>query len=169
MVPYTKIPADKNAFAFIALSPSYFYYTLTIKDRLQLRKSDLRKKNIKITQLYLVGHSALETKSRANPHNVESFRVRLTDTTIFYMVTHMKTTIDIADDLLLRSKRVSSERGMTLRELVSEGLLYIVEKRSAKPAFRVRAVTFKGKGLAPEFQQAAWGAIRDAAYEGHGS
>lgn len=85
------------------------------------------------------------------------------------MVTHMKTTIDIADDLLLRSKRVSSERGMTLRELVSEGLLYVVEKQSVQPAFRVRAVTFKGKGLAPEFRQTDWSVIRNTAYEGHGS
>ena len=58
---------------------------------------------------------------------------------------------------------------MTLRELLSEGLAYALEKRSAVPAYRVKAVTFKGQGLAPEFRQAAWGAIRDAAYEGHGS
>jgi len=81
----------------------------------------------------------------------------------------MKTTIDIADDLFLRSKQVSKEYGMTLRELLSEGLLYAIEKRSAAHVTRVKAVTFKGKGLAPEFRQAPWGVIRDAAYEGHGS
>ena len=81
----------------------------------------------------------------------------------------MKTTIDIADDLFLRSKQVSRERGVTLRELLSEGLVYALDKRSAAPATGVKAVTFKGKGLAPEFQQASWGMIRDAAYEGHGS
>jgi len=85
------------------------------------------------------------------------------------MVTHMKTTIDIADDLLLRSKQVSRERGVTLRELFSEGLAYVLEKRSAEPGKTVKPVTFKGKGLAPEFSQASWGAIRDAAYEGRGS
>ncbi len=85
------------------------------------------------------------------------------------LFSHMKTTIDIADDLFLRSKQVSKERGVTLRELMSEGLAYVLEKREAKPAARVKAVTFKGKGLAPEFRQASWGAIRDAAYEGHGS
>ena len=85
------------------------------------------------------------------------------------MLTHMKTTIDIADDLFLRSKQVSRERGVTLRELLSEGLVYVLEKRAAAPAIRVQAVTFKGKGLAPEFKHAAWGVIRDAAYEGHGS
>ena len=81
----------------------------------------------------------------------------------------MKTTIDIADDLFLRSKQVSRERGITLRELLSEGLLCAIEKRSASPATRIKAVTFNGKGLAPEFKQASWGTIRDAAYEGHGS
>ena len=81
----------------------------------------------------------------------------------------MKTTIDIADDLFLRSKQVSRERGVTLRELFSEGLVYVLEKRSATPATCVKAVTFKGKGLAPEYRKASWGVIRDAAYEGHGS
>ncbi|MFA5206345.1 MAG: DUF2191 domain-containing protein [Lentisphaeria bacterium] len=81
----------------------------------------------------------------------------------------MKTTIDIADDLFLRSKRLSLERGVTLRELVSEGLALVVAKRSATPAFRVKPVTFGGQGLAPEFRNAAWSAIRDAAYEGHGT
>jgi hypothetical protein len=31
----------------------------------------------------------------------------------------MKTTIDIADDLLLRSKRLARQSGTTLRELIS--------------------------------------------------
>lgn len=81
----------------------------------------------------------------------------------------MKTTIDIADDLLLRSKQVSRERGVTLRELFSEGLECAIGRWSAARATRVKAVTFKGRGLAPEFRRAPWGAIRDAAYEGHGS
>lgn len=76
----------------------------------------------------------------------------------------MKTTIDIADDLFLRSKQLSRERGVTLRELVSEGLVLVVEKRVFKPAFRAKAVTFKGNGLAPEFRDVSWGVIRDAAY-----
>ena len=81
----------------------------------------------------------------------------------------MKTTIDIADDLFLRSKQVSRERGVTMRELFLEGLVYVLEKRPAVSATRVKAVTFKGKGLAQDFKHASWGAIRDAAYEGHGS
>lgn len=92
-------------------------------------------------------------------------------TTVFPrdIVSNMKTTIDMADDVFLRAKRLSRERGVTLRELMTEGLLWALEKHVDTPAFRVKAVTFKGRGLSPEFQQAPWGAIRDAAYEGHGS
>lgn len=85
------------------------------------------------------------------------------------MVSRMKTTIDIADDLFLRSKQVSKERGVTLRELLSEGLAYAIEKWSTTSPAHIKPVTFKGKGLAPDFRHASWGAIRDAAYEGHGS
>ena len=81
----------------------------------------------------------------------------------------MKTTIDIADDLFLRSKQVSHERGVTLLELLAEGLVYVLEKHAAAPVTRVKPVTFKGKGLSPEFKQAGWSSIRNAAYEGHGS
>ncbi|MEI6810317.1 MAG: hypothetical protein WCN95_16480 [bacterium] len=81
----------------------------------------------------------------------------------------MKTTIDIADDLFLRSKQLSKERGVTLRQLLSEGLACALEKRAATPAPAIKAVTFKGKGLAPELKRASWSVIRDAAYEGHGS
>ena len=97
------------------------------------------------------------------------FGVILTGTEHSDIITHMKTTIDIADDLFLRSKQISKERGVTLRELISEGLAVALERRSARPAAHVKAVTFKGKGLAPEFRQASWVAIRDAAYEGHGA
>lgn len=85
------------------------------------------------------------------------------------ILSHMKTTIDIADDLFLRSKQVSRERGVTMRELLSEGLVCALEKWSATPSTRVTAVTFKGKGLSPDFKQASWSTIRDAAYEGHGA
>lgn len=81
----------------------------------------------------------------------------------------MKTTIDIADDLLLRSKQLSREQHVTLRELVSDGLAYVIKQRSTAATRHVTPVTFKGNGLSPEFSHAPWGAIRDAAYEGHGA
>lgn len=83
------------------------------------------------------------------------------------IVTSMKTTVNVADDLFLRSKQVCKERGMTFRELFSEGLQYAIEKWSPKPPARVQPVTFKGEGLSREFAQEPWAVIRDAAYRGH--
>ena len=45
----------------------------------------------------------------------------------------MKTTIDIADELIKRAKLIQKREETTLRALVEEGLRYILEKRS-KPA-----------------------------------
>jgi hypothetical protein len=85
------------------------------------------------------------------------------------MVTHMKTTIDIADDLFLRTKKVSKERGVPMREMISEGLVHVLQTWDQAPTPRIQAVTFKGEGLAPEFREGTWQAVRDAAYEGHGA
>lgn len=79
------------------------------------------------------------------------------------MMAHMMTTVDIADNLLLRSKQVSQGRGVTVQKRTSEGLLCALVRRSATPTTRITPVTFKGKGLAPEFKQASWGKIRDTA------
>lgn len=38
------------------------------------------------------------------------------------MGTHMKTTIEIADDVLVRAKRQAQREGKTLREVVEEAL-----------------------------------------------
>lgn len=44
------------------------------------------------------------------------------------MVTHMKTPIDIADDLLLRAKREAEASRTTLRSLIEEGLRPVLER-----------------------------------------
>lgn len=66
------------------------------------------------------------------------------------MGTHMKTTIDISDELLLRARRLADERGLTLRALVEEGLRLSLQARTAQtpPAFRLR--TWGSGGLTDE-------------------
>jgi len=78
------------------------------------------------------------------------------------MVTHMKTTIDIADDLLLRAKQEAEASRTTLRSLIEAGLREVLGRRSAAKRPRVKPVTFRGKGLQPEFRGKGWDAIRDA-------
>jgi hypothetical protein len=81
----------------------------------------------------------------------------------------MKTTIDIADDLLGQVRRFSQERNATLREVVSEGLRQLMERETSGRPFHAKPVTFRGDGLSPEFRRAAWRTLRAAAYEGRGA
>jgi len=81
------------------------------------------------------------------------------------MVTHMKTTIDIADSLLLRAKEEALRSNTTLRHLVERGLRVVLERTDDRTRFEVKPVTVRGKGLQPEFQGKSWDSIRAAIYE----
>lgn len=70
------------------------------------------------------------------------------------MVTHMKTTIEIADNLLARAQHI------TLRSLIEESLAATLDQ--PLPAAMVSPVTFKGNGLSREFEDASWDKIHDA-------
>ena len=78
----------------------------------------------------------------------------------------MKTTVKIADPLFAEAKRFASARGLTLREVFETGLRRVLQpaRPNAKP-FRLRKVTFKGRGLAVD---ADWAVIREMSYEGRG-
>ena len=76
----------------------------------------------------------------------------------------MKTTVDLPDSLLERSKTVARQQNLTLKALIEEGLhlaLLARSQRSAAP-FSIRA--FAGDGLSSEFSTARWEAIRDEIY-----
>lgn len=73
----------------------------------------------------------------------------------------MKTTIDIADSLFHRAKQVTRRQGITLKQLVDEGLEKTLRERDAAPPARIVPVVFKGKGLHPAFSGAAWPVVRD--------
>ena len=82
----------------------------------------------------------------------------------------MKTTIDIASNILHRSREIARKEHVTLKELVAEGLMFVIEKHAVNTKkYQVQPVTFKGKGLSPAFEGKSWSEIRDAAYEGRGS
>ena len=83
-------------------------------------------------------------------------------------VPDVKTTIDIADNLLRRAKDQARKENSTLKELVEEGLELALSARTRRKRYKAKPVVFKGKGLSPEFRSAPWSKIRDAAYEGHG-
>jgi len=82
------------------------------------------------------------------------------------IVSHMKTTVEISGGLLDEARRVAARERTTVRALIEAGLRREVEQRRRGGRFRMRRVTFRGRGLRPELAGAAWDRIRDLAYEG---
>ena len=80
----------------------------------------------------------------------------------------MKTTVDIADSLLVAARRLAGKERTTVRALIEEGLRSVVDKRTRRAAFTLRPVTFGGDGLSPDLSHEDWEGIRDRAYEDRG-
>ncbi|MGH9328479.1 MAG: DUF2191 domain-containing protein [Terriglobia bacterium] len=80
----------------------------------------------------------------------------------------MKTTVEIPDSLLKHIRILASEERTTVRALVEEGLRRVTAERKRAKPFKLRNVSFGGKGLQPRMAGASWNQIRDAAYEGRG-
>jgi hypothetical protein len=77
----------------------------------------------------------------------------------------VKTTIDIADDLLKRSQQLAKREGSTLRAVLEEGLRLVLKDRQTPPGSRpFRFPTFGKGGLNAEFREADWEKIRSAIY-----
>jgi Arc/MetJ family transcription regulator len=79
------------------------------------------------------------------------------------MVAHMKTTIEIADDLLDRARRQARREHKTLRDIVEEAL----RRRLAAPqpgSFRLRKHPFAGEGRDPRVAEGHWSTVRDLIY-----
>ncbi|MDE0861018.1 MAG: hypothetical protein OSA93_12725 [Akkermansiaceae bacterium] len=74
----------------------------------------------------------------------------------------MKTTIELSDNLLLRAKKRAKDESITLRSLIEKSLAVTLANPPKEP--KIEPVTFKGKGLTPEFENASWDKIRDAIY-----
>ena len=84
------------------------------------------------------------------------------------MVTHMKTTMEIADSLLREAKAVARRERTTVRALVEARLRSVLKSRRKPASFKVRDASFGGQGMQPEFRAERWADVRDAIYEGRG-
>ncbi len=81
----------------------------------------------------------------------------------------MKTTIDIADNILQASKNIARKDNVTLRRLVEEGLEMVIAKRKNQTKkFKLRPVVFNKGGLHENFKNAPWEKTRDEIYENRG-
>ena len=76
----------------------------------------------------------------------------------------MKTTIDIADELLNRAKRQAQRENRTLREVIEEALRKQLSASAPAEPFRLKRRSFKGKGLQPHIADGDWASMRDLIY-----
>lgn len=81
------------------------------------------------------------------------------------MGTHMKTTIDLTDDLARRAKSLARRDHRTLRSLVEEGLRLVLGRHGPrKNSFKLKDASFHGDGLTPEAASAGWAKILEWSY-----
>jgi hypothetical protein len=86
------------------------------------------------------------------------------------MGTHiMKTTIEIADDLFERARRLARKENTTLRAITEQGLRLVLKERERRPVKLPPLVTVRGNGLTDEFKKASWAKIRDEIYQNRGA
>ena len=80
----------------------------------------------------------------------------------------MKTTIDIADPILDRAKKLAACQGVTLKTLVEQGLTRVLAEQTSSAAFRLRDASVGGQGMQPGVAGLDWDRVRELAYEGRG-
>lgn len=82
---------------------------------------------------------------------------------------HMKTTVEISDDLFVRTREVAKREGTTLRNLIEEGLRVTLARREHKTSYRWPDLSVGGKGLASGSEEGNWEAIQGRIYSGRGA
>ena len=82
----------------------------------------------------------------------------------------MKTTIEIADALFDRAKRLAETRRVSFRHILQSALqAYLKEGETKERApFRLRKKVFTGRGVQPGVREGDWAHIRESIYEGRG-
>jgi hypothetical protein len=80
------------------------------------------------------------------------------------MASHMKTTIQIPDNLLEEAKAIMARDHTTLKALFEEGLRKVIAERKQINSFTLKKASFKGKGLNPDLAGASWDRIREMIY-----
>lgn len=85
------------------------------------------------------------------------------------MGTHMKTTVDLSDDLAATAKSYAAREGLTLRSLIERGLRLAMSADQGRERFRLRDRRVTGHGLQAPYRDADWSRIRESIYEGRGS
>lgn len=76
----------------------------------------------------------------------------------------MKTTIDIADALLVRAKRHARRAGVPLRAVVEEGLRRVLATEEAPPPYQLPDLSVGEPGGANPLERMSWADLRQEIY-----
>lgn len=81
------------------------------------------------------------------------------------MGTHMKTTIDLSDELFSAAKAHAARHGITLRAVIEQSLARTLRDARLDRGFKLRDASVRGKGLTPAARAMPWSAVLAAANE----
>ena len=84
------------------------------------------------------------------------------------MLTEMRTTIEVNDELFRKAKQVAAAEGITLREIVESGMRSELARRR-RNRYRMPDRSFEGEGVQSGIMEGDWGTIRDIIYAGRGA
>ena len=85
------------------------------------------------------------------------------------MADRMKTTVEIADQLLEETRELARRENTTIGALVERGLRMVLDEAdSPTKTFQLRKASFGGRGLQPGLTDESWAGIRSLAYESRG-
>ncbi len=80
------------------------------------------------------------------------------------MGTHMKTTIELSDELFSAAKAHAARHGITLRALIEQSLARTLrESKLNRRGFKLRDASVRGKGLTAAARAMPWSAVLAAA------
>jgi hypothetical protein len=77
---------------------------------------------------------------------------------------YMKTTVDIADALLVRAKRHARKMGKPLRALIEEGLRRVLQAEPEPTRYRLPDRSVGRAGAANPLEALSWQDLRDETY-----
>jgi hypothetical protein len=80
------------------------------------------------------------------------------------MTSHMKTTIEISDDLFRKISKLARQRNTTFRALTEEGLRQVLRLNGPKNSKLNPLITYGGSGLHDAFRDWSWDNIREEIY-----
>jgi len=159
-----------NAFALLGLRPLFFLVT-GLLDRLVYLSSGLAVilafVGVKLILHWGHGvHAGVPEISTAVSLVVIAAVLAVTTVAslIRSMVAHMKTTIDLPDELLREAQQVARAEGTTLKSVMEEGLRAVIARHRSGRTFHLQDASVPGRGLQTEFTDEDWARIRDASY-----